>query len=370
MGPELHIKSVEIYKFSIKLSETFRISLMEYDQARGVFVKINASDGSCGFGEANPTAGIAGETQGTEAAGAKEVAGLLLGRNPLDVETRMAEIDRFLVHNATLRSAFDMALYDLLGQAAGLPLYALLGGGRRPFYTDNTIGISTPQAMAQKALAYQEAGFKAVKVKLGTTKDEDVARIKAIREAVGPDLPLRIDANQGWDFVTAVAVLRALEPLGVDYCEQPVAHWDHHNLRRVRQNTRIPIMADESLFDHHDAFKLAALGACDYFNIKLAKSGGLHGALKINAVAEAAGIPCMVGCMSGTRLMLTASAHLVSARPNVRFADLDGHFKLTEDPILGGVTYRAGDITLPEAPGLGAAVDPVFLEKCESVKVE
>jgi L-alanine-DL-glutamate epimerase-like enolase superfamily enzyme len=128
-------------------------------------------------------------------------------------------------------------------------------------------------------------------------------------------------------------------------------------------------MADESVFDHHDAFKLTAGGCCDYLNIKLAKSGGIRTALKIDAVAHACGAKCMLGCMLETRLGLTAAAHLVSARPNIRYVDLDSHLQLTEDPVTGGARWNGGAITLPDDPGIGADLDPAFLERCECVTV-
>jgi len=370
MGKKLKIESVDIYKADIELKEPFRIAIMEIGSAMSLFIRINTDGGIYGFGEANPTWGITGETQGINLAGARDLAKLLIAKDPLDIEERKHELGRFLVRNSTIRSAFDIALYDILGKAAGLPLYAVLGGGRRSFWTDNTIGIADADCMADKAVDFKKQGFKAIKVKLGTTKEQDVERITKIRKAIGDDLPIRIDANQGWDYRTAVSTLRALEPLGIEYCEQPVAHWDYENMRRIRQNTSIAIMADESLFDHRDAYKLAAMGCCDFFNIKLAKAGGIHNGLKINAVAEAAGIKCMVGCMLETRLGLSAAAHLVSARPNICYADLDGYISLKEDPILGGARYDVGEITLPDTPGHGADVEPDFLARCERIAIE
>jgi L-alanine-DL-glutamate epimerase-like enolase superfamily enzyme len=369
MKKKLKITNIEIYKSDIPLKEPFRIAIMEITDAQSVIIKINTDEGLYGLGEANPTWRITGETQSINLAGAMDLGRLLLNKDPLDIEERMREIDGFLVHNSTLRSAFDMALYDLLGKAAELPLYAVLGGGKRSFWTDNTIGLASPEHMAEKAVQYKNEGFQAIKIKLGTTKKEDIQRVKRVREAIGEDLPIRIDANQGWDYKTAVNVLQTLESEGIEYCEQPVAYWDYENMRRIRERSSIGIMADESLFDHHDAFKLAAMGCCDYFNIKLAKSGGIHTALKINAVAESAGIICMVGCMVETRLGLSAAAHLVSARPNIRYADLDGYLFLKEDPVIGGARYDVGQITLPDAPGHGADIDPDFLKRYECVVV-
>jgi L-alanine-DL-glutamate epimerase-like enolase superfamily enzyme len=370
MTEKLKITSIDIFKADIDFIEPFRIAIMEIKSAQSVFIKINTNKDVYGLGEANPTWGITGETQAINLAGASDLAKLILNKDPLDIENRMREIDRFLVRNSSLRSAFDMALYDILGKAAGLPLYAVLGGGKRIFWTDNTIGIAEPEYMATKAVDYKNQGFQAIKVKLGTTKDQDVERIRQIRMAIGDELPMRIDANQGWDYRTAVTTLQALEQFDIEYCEQPIAHWNYENLRRIRQNTTIAIMADESLFDHHDAFKLASMGCCDYFNIKLAKSGGIHTALKINAIAESAGIHCMVGCMTETRLGLSTAAHLVSARPNIKYADLDGYLFLKDDPIVGGAQYQVGEIHLPDTPGHGADIDPAFLKRCECTVVK
>lgn len=368
-GLKMKVTSIDIYAADIQLKEPFRIAIMEIASAQSVFVKINTDQGLYGLGEANPTWSITGETQAINMAGAADLAKLLIGKDPLNIEERVREVERFLLRNSTIRSAFDTALYDLLGKAAGLPLYAVLGGGKRALWTDNTIGIADADYMAEKAADYRTRGFRAIKVKLGTSREQDVERIRKIRKTIGEDLPIRIDANQGWDYKTAVSALNALEPMGIEYCEQPVASWDYENMARIRRNTSIAIMADESLFDHHDAFKLASMGCCDYFNIKLAKAGGIHTALKINAVAESAGIRCMVGCMLETRLGLTAAAHLVSARPNIQYADLDGFLSHKEDPILGGAQYNVGEIQLPDGPGHGADVDPAFLKRCESITI-
>jgi L-alanine-DL-glutamate epimerase-like enolase superfamily enzyme len=245
-----------------------------------------------------------------------------------------------------------------------------LGGGERFFWTDNTVGIDDPDRMVEKAIEIKEQGFRALKVKLGTTFSEDVERVNKIRKAIGDDLPMRLDANQGWNYRTGVRVLTAVGAMGIEYCEQPVAHWDYENMRRIRQNTPIAITADESLFDHNDAFKLASMGCCDYFNIKLSKSGGIHTALKINGIAEGAGIPCMIGCMMETRLGLSAAAHLAYAKPNIQDADLDSCFALKEDPVIGGAQYRVGDILLPDSPGHGADIDPDFLKMCDRITIK
>lgn len=365
----MKITKIELYKADLPFHEPFRIAIMEVTGAKSLFVRVHTDDGLYGMGEANPYWAITGETQAICLAASQDLAKLLLGKDPLDIESRTREMNRFLAHNSTAKSAFDMALYDILGKVSGKPLYALLGGPKRAFWTDNTIGISDATTMAGKAVAYTKQGFNAVKVKLGTTQHEDVARIRAIREAIGPETPIRIDANQGWDQKTAASTLKEIEQYGIEYAEQPVAHWDHAGLASVRRQTSIPIMADESLFDDHDAYALASGGCCDYFNIKLAKSGGIHTALRINAIGEGAGIACMLGCMTETRLGLTAAAHVVSARPNIRFADLDGYLFLKEDPVTGGARYNVGEITLPDEPGIGADIDAAYLASCDKTVI-
>jgi len=159
--------------------------------------------------------------------------------------------------------------------------------------------------------------------------------------------------------------------MGIQYCEQPVAAWDYDSMAYIASLGYIPIMADESLFDEHDAYKLMVNASCDCLNIKLAKSGGIHTALKITSIAEASGLWCMIGCMSETRLGLTAAAHLASARPNIRQIDLDSAYMLTIDPVIGGMVYgEGGTITLPDLPGLGATIDPDFLSTLEHLIIE
>jgi len=366
---KLTITKIDIFKLNIRFHKPFRVSLGISDAAKNILIRIHTEGGLYGLGEGAPVWYLTGETQAIAFEAAKDMARLLIGNNALDIETRINDLNTFLTHNTTAKSAFDMALYDLLGKHAGLPLYALLGGPKREFYTDLTVGINTPEVMAQEALDIQAKGFPAIKIKLGTGHNEDLARVRTIRKAVGPDIPIRIDANQGWDVVTAINILNDLSPYGIQYCEEPVPHWDNAGLRRVREGSSIPITADESLFDHHDAFRLASMEACDYFNIKLTKSGGIHNALKINAIAEGAGIKCMLGSMAETRLGLSAAAHLVSARPNIVFADLDTVFTHIEDPIVGGITYDGGKITLPDAPGHGADIKPEYLEKLDGISI-
>ena len=366
------IRSVELYKLNIPLKEPFVISLETIQSAGNILVRIITEEGKTGFGECSPYRTIAGETQDGAFAVGAALAGRLLGHSALALEDCLDRLDRYIAGNHCIKSAFDMALHDLAARHAGLPLYAFLGGRNdRELQTDMTVSIGTPEKMAGDALRFQKLGFPAVKVKVGAGYEADVAAIRAIRAAVGNDIPLRIDANQGWDAPTAIRTLKSLEPFNIEYCEAPISRRLSHDLPTVRANSPIPIMADESLFDHHDAFRLARDGACDFFNIKLAKSGGIRGALRIVAVAEAAGIRSQVGCFSESRLGITALAHLALARRNITHYDMDSFLMLADDPVTGGISYGTdGRIRVPDSEGLGVDIPDNLLKKMEKWIVE
>jgi L-Ala-D/L-Glu epimerase len=367
------IESIGIYQLNIATTFPTKTPVGTLDGAKNIAIKITTDTGLVGWGEASPFAPITGDSQESNYVTAQQLALLIKGKDPLAIEARMREINRFTVAEPSIRSAFDMALYDILAKAAGLPLYALFGGERREIRTDLTIGMQdTVEQTVARAKAILEQGFDAIKMKVGRQGLEDVPHVKAVRELVGPEVHIKVDSNQGWDYPTAVANLLAMAPLHLQYSEQPLAAWDYANLARLRDKVALPICADESVFDEKDALKLIASGAVDYLNIKLGKSGGLHTALKINAIAEAAGCKCMIGCFAESRLGLSAAAHLAVARPNIHFLDLDSCFGFKSDPVIGGIQYDdtvGGLIHVPDVPGHGAAFDEAVLTEAEHVIV-
>jgi L-Ala-D/L-Glu epimerase len=357
---------VDVYKLNVRLHEPFVIALGTSYRAENLLVRVHTSDGLCGLGEGSPLPTINGETQAISFDAAQALAGLLLGKDPCDIEGRVAEMNAALPHNTSAKCALDLALYDLLGKRAGLPLYALLGGTARRIRTDLTISITPLDQIAAKAIAVRERGFRSIKLKLGTNRRDDVERVRLVREAVGDGISLSVDANQGWSAATAMAVLAEIARYNVEHCEQPVPAWDRQALKSVRDASPIPVVADEACFDHHDAYSLARSGSAGMFNIKLSKSGGIHTALKIAAVAESAGMKCMIGCMLEARIGIAASAHLAAARPVINYADLDGILLHSEDLFTGGVTVEGDELVLSDAPGIGVEVDPAFLDGLES----
>jgi L-Ala-D/L-Glu epimerase len=364
------ITRVDVYKMNVSLHEPFVIALGTSYRAENLLVRVHTSDGLCGTGEGSPLPTINGETQGIAFEASQALGGLLLGKDPSAIEDRVAEMNAALPFNTSAKCALDLALHDLLGKRAGLPLYALLGGTNRRIRTDFTISITPPDQIAAKARAVKARGFRTIKLKLGTNRRDDAERVRIVRETVGDGVSLSVDANQGWSAATAIAVLRDIARHDVEHCEQPVPKWDREALKAVRDASPIPIVADEACFDHHDAYALARAGAADMFNIKLSKSGGIHTALQIASVAEAAGLRCMVGCMLEAKVGIAASAHLAAARPVITFADLDGILLHSEDPFTGGVTVEGDELVLSDAPGIGVEVDPAYLARLESVTVE
>jgi len=359
------ITEIQIYRLSIPM-EPFVIATGTMDYAQNTFIKIITDTEHYGVGECSAFPMIVGETQNTCLAIAQDFAEIWKGKDALALEERLAELHLYIAGNATIKSAFDMALYDLAAKAAGLPLYQYLGGKKKDIVTDITLGIASPEEMAQKALKLKDGGAFALKVKLGKKPHDDIARIRSIRQAVGFDIPIRIDANQGWSYEGAIEALQGLEAYKIQFCEQPMRTYNDHLLSELRTQTIVPIMADESVYTHHDAERLCKTDACDYINIKFSKSSGIHEALKIQAVAAEYNIPCMIGGMLESRLALAAKVHFAYASSNVKFYDLDtcmvGHL---EDPVVGGVQYNGYEIQISDEIGIGADIKQEFLDKCE-----
>jgi L-alanine-DL-glutamate epimerase-like enolase superfamily enzyme len=361
----MKITSIELFRLTIPM-EPFVIATETCYAAENVYLRIRTNHGITGVGECSPFPMLVGETQDTCMYVGHQLAKLLIGKNPLEIEDRLNELDAFIAFNKTIKSAFDMALYDVASKAAQQPLYAFLGGAKKEIQTDLTIGISTPEKMAQTAIAFVTQGVKIIKIKLGKNGEEDITRVQKIRAAVGPSIKLRADANQGWDYPTALNTLEAIASFDIQFCEQPMHKKYDPLLPELKSKVKVPIMADESVFDHYDAERLIKSNSCDFINIKLAKSGGILEAINIADTAAKYNMPCMLGGMVESRLALTAKVHLAMANNNLQFYDLDtcllGHLN---DPVIGGARYNNYFLELDDTPGIGADIDPAYLAGAE-----
>jgi L-Ala-D/L-Glu epimerase len=365
------ISYIEIYKLSIPLKQPFVISLGPQYEADNIIVAMKTNDGTTGWGECSPYMSINGESMDTCFMVGQYLAKALKRKDALDIEACTKTMNGIITRNENIKSAFDMALYDIAAQHAKQPLYQFLGGKKnKVISTDMTVGLGSPEKMAQEALEYKQAGFPSIKVKLGTTTEADVERIKAIRAAIGNEHPLRIDANQGWSTETAITTLQALGSYHIEHCEEPIAKWNFMELPHVRKQSPIKIMADESCFDQHDAANLARINAVDYFNIKLGKSGGIYNALQIVETAKASNIHLQVGCFMESRLAITALVHFAYCSDLIVHYDLDTPLLLKEDPVVGGMVFKEnGIVEIDDAPGIGARIDERFLENCEKAVI-
>ncbi len=350
------ISKIELRKLSVPLKKPFIISLGPVYSADNVIVILHTQEGITGYGECSPFMSINGETADTGLVIGKLFEKIWLGKNALEIEERVGELDAVIYGNNSIKSAFDMALYDIAAQHAELPLYRFLGGKKdKIIATDFTVSVGEAAQMAADARIIKEAGFPVIKVKIGMGGARDVERIKAIREAVGDDIPIRIDANQGWHFEEALETLKALQPFRIQHCEEPLPRWAFMQLPALRAQSPIPIMSDESCCDHHDLERLIDLQACDRINIKLGKSGGIFEALKMIRIAEAAGMEIQLGAFLESRIAMTAFAHLALCSPQIVFYDFDTALMFSEDPVGGGIIYgKNGVIEVPDSPGIGA----------------
>jgi len=348
------IQSIEVYPVVLHYREPFRIALGTEVESQNVVVKIHTDDGVVGVGEASPFEKVTHETPKTVMQALDKIAPNLLGMDPLRIEQIVDTMDHAVAENPSAKAAVDMALYDVLGKTTGKPLFRLIGGFREDVLTDITLSIKEPKEMAEDAVKAIKRGFRALKVKVGVDPKEDFERIKGIRGAVGSDISIRIDANQGWTARQAIEILKKLEPFDVEIAEQPVKADDIRGLAEVRRNSPIRVMADESVHTPKDALRVIREEAVDLINIKLMKSGGILKAKKIAAIAESANVPCMIGCMSESAIGVTAGVHLAAAVKNIQYADLDSDILIQDKLVLKGGTGLSASKRIPfDKPGLG-----------------
>lgn len=365
MSSPIRIQQIELYSSRIRLKEPFVISLGALDFAENTLVIIHTSSGISGIGECSPFRSIHGETIATNMSVGSEIARHLISANPLDIASCHALMSKTIYGNTSIKSAFDCALYDILGKFENLPVYKILGGNHpRVLFTDYTVSLGPVQKMVNDAVQIQQNGFPVIKIKLGGTVDEDIERMKKIREAVGLEIPVRIDANQGWSVKDAEKILNELSTLNIQHCEEPIARWDYMNLPLLRKNSPIPLMADESCCDENDAARLIQLDACDSVNVKLGKSSGIFRAKKIIDLAEKAQLKIQIGGFLESRIGFTAAAHLALSSKNVNYIDFDTPLMFAEDPATGGIEYGLnGSIHTPDKAGFGVWVDENYLQK-------
>ncbi len=351
------VAKADVFRFRFRLAKSFRIALGRTDEVEEIIVRLRTNGGHEGWGEASPSTRILGSTAETTLAALEVLIPAALGEDPRRIGFLVHKMDLVMSGQAAAKAAVDIAIHDLVGQITGEPVWRMLGGHRpEGVDTDFTVGMDDPRTMASEARDLVALGFRTIKMKVGEDPPIDVDRVRAVRETVGPDIAIRIDANQGWTVSQSIRALNAMAGLDVQLIEQPVAAHDIEGLARVRERSPIPVMADEAVHSPADALRVIRAGAADYVNIKLMKSGGLRRAQEIASICRAAGIPNMIGGMVESNISATAAVHFAMAEENVVFRDLD----LAERPesrlvVEGASEVHDGNQVLvePEAPGLG-----------------
>ncbi len=350
------ITAVQVGNLSLPLAHPFKTALRTVERLEDIVVRVVGENGLEGYGEAPPTAVITGDTRGSILCAIQDfIAPAIVGMDLDDLPEVMEKLNSCLVHNTTPKAAVDMALYDLWAKSQGKPLYQLLGNAKQSFETDITISVNPVEEMVKDSLEAVGRGFTTLKIKVGKEGTADVQRIAAIRQAVGPSIKLRVDANQGWSAAQSVAIIKTMEDKGlcIELVEQPVGALDIAGLKYVTGQVDTPILADEAVFSPMDAANLIAIHAADYINIKLMKTGGIWNALKICELAKQHGVKCMIGCMLESQVSVAAAAHLCAAQDIITMADLDGPSLCASEPFPGGPIFDGATISMSSDPGIG-----------------
>lgn len=347
----------------LKKGMTAKTAHGEHATSPYVLVKVHTDGGHVGLGEATISGLWSGETQaGTVAAITEYIAPQLVGKDPRDITAARRAMDFVIKLNPFTKAAVEMALWDIAGKAAGVPVYRLLGGKVRDRVRIKLVvwarDVAGSRKMAEEHLA---RGVTCVKVKTGLDPETDIARVRAVREVTPRHIPVTIDSNCGWTLQQAKHCLRALADVNLLLAEQPSPAGDPAGLAELRRDTPTPIMADESVFTLQDAWQLTAHRAADIFSVYPGKHGGIAATAEVVAVAKAAGLRCTIGSNLELGVGTAAMLHVAAAFPEV---DTDAFPADTIGPFYhdGEVVTRPLDLgppyaTVPDGPGLGVELD-------------
>ena len=349
----MKITRIETHQRAVELTRPYTIATRTISAVELFFVRIGI-DGLSGHGSASPAENVTGESYAACGAALADGLGWLEGRDPRHLGALCRELKRRLRQTPAARAAVDMALYDLFAQILGVPLVDVLGRCHDALPTSITVGIqSTEQALAETE-EYLGRGFRCLKVKVGLDLEEDLERLRKLRELAGPEVAIRVDANQGYDPEQARRFHQATSGLDLELIEQPLPAAAIAEMRALPGELRRRVAADESLLGEEDALALAGSPtACGIFNIKLMKCGGVSSALAIATIAEAAGVELMWGCNDESEISIAAALHAAYACSMTRYIDLDGSFDLATDPAAGGFAIEDGALRILDRPGLG-----------------
>ncbi len=363
----MKIERVQIIPFGVPIKK-FEDAYTGFTTSNAVLVKIFTNEGYIGYGEAcawEPQ--FYGETlESVTSTIEKYIAPRIIGEDPRNINRILSVIDANLARITCAKEGIDLALYDLLGKILNVPVYTLLGGKFRDMIPiASEIGIDTPANMVKNAGEVLDMGIKVIKIKGSSNHVLDLERIKAVRQAVGNDIELRLDPNAAWDVNSTIKTMRLLEDCNLGLLEQPVPAWDLKGMAHIRNNIGIPLMADESIWTPQDAIRIAEYGAADILNIKIAKSCGLHLGKKIENVAESLGLPCIAGTEIEPGFSMIAKLHLAATMKIHPLASEFTELSLLKKNILKhNIEIIDGCVKVPDKPGLGVELNEDIFNDC------
>jgi L-alanine-DL-glutamate epimerase-like enolase superfamily enzyme len=350
----MKITSIEYFRLDMPLAIPYTIAYETVSKTSNIILKLNTDKGITGWGCAAPDPEVTGETAEDVISNIKNVVeGLLKGVSPFQIAKFTHQLKQLCPKASSTMAMVDMALYDLMARKAKLPLYQLLGGYRNEIPTSITIGILPLKECVDQTHYYLKKGFTIIKLKGGINLEEDIEKITKMREKHGNEFLLRFDANQGYTPAESIHFIKKMKNANIEIFEQPTKQKKEAQLGEVTQNTNVPVMADESIKTLKDAFRLASNNLIDMVNIKIMKVGGILESQHINSVAKAAGMEVMVGCIDECALGISAGLHFALSRPNIEYADLDGHLDLLEDPFTDLFKLKNGILYPSKHAGLG-----------------
>ena len=351
----MNIKQVCVRQEDLALTRPYTIAYKTVDSVSNCIVELATDTGHTGWGAANPSKAVVEvDVDDTVEALSAEAVDWLVGADVREIYRLCAEVQRRFVGQPGAAAALDMALYDLFTQYLDMPLVRYLGQCHTSLATSITIGIKNVDDTVAEGQEYVGRGFKFLKVKLGRSLEEDRERLVKLRETLGKDVIIRVDANQGYSFLQLEDFYYQTLALDLELIEQPLAVALLEDYRKLPKEIKDGIALDESLVTPSDAWQLASRPtAGGIFNIKLMKCGGLTPAREIATVAKSAEIDVMWGCNDESIISITAALHLALATPHTKYLDLDGSFDLARDVVSGGFVLRDGCLSVTDASGLG-----------------
>ena len=353
----MKIDSFEAWSVDLPLGHGYRITGTTINEVQNHLVRVRSGQLE-GVGSASPSGRVMGEDDSHCIAAMRGVLrDLTLGFDLVDDAEAWSRLAFEQVPEApAARAAVDMALWDLLAKKASQPLVRFWGGNPHPVPTSVTIGICSVEQTLAEAKEWLQQGFVVLKIKIGEDLDADVERLRQLRELAGPDILIRVDANQGYDLEGSRELLKKTAELDIEMFEQPIEKTDLSGMSALTSDSDIPIVADESAGSIEQCVDVIERRAAHVVNIKLMKCGGPTAARFIHDMAFGNGLGLMLGCNDETRISIAAGVHLAQSMPGLRYADLDGHMDLQNDPSSGGFTIRDGLMYLDDSPGLGVSL--------------